>query len=108
MFQQHGFAAGKTLCLAWLIFFLAGPAVFARVWTDRQGRQIDAQFVRLRGESVVLQKGIKPIVVPFSEFCDEDQEYLREQTKGKGGTKQSSAGKGCRLGGKALGRRAGA
>jgi hypothetical protein len=77
----------KSICLAFLMCMLAGPALFARVWTDRQGQTIDAQFIRLRGESVVLQKGLKPLVIPFSEFCDKDQEYIREQTKNKGGAK---------------------
>jgi hypothetical protein len=94
MHRERGFVARKSLCLALAIFLFAGPALFARVWTDRQGRQTEAQFVRLRGDSVVLQKGLKPLVIPLKEFCDEDQEYIKELTKGKGGAKPAAAAKG--------------
>ncbi|MCC6123440.1 MAG: hypothetical protein IT426_00610 [Pirellulales bacterium] len=76
-----------------MFYFLSGSALFARVWTDRQGRQTEAQFVRLRGDSVVLQKGLKPLVIPLKEFCDEDQEYIKELTKGKGGAKSPAVSK---------------
>ena len=93
MYREPGFVLRKSFCLALLILFFAGPALMARVWTDRQGRQTDAQFVRVRGDNVVLQKGLKPLVIPLSEFCDEDQEYIKEQTKGKGGAKPPAGGK---------------
>lgn len=80
----------RSVILALLIGWLAAPSLWARIWTDRQGRQTDAQFVRLKGESVVLQKGLKPLVIPFKEFCDEDQEYIKGLTKGKGSTNSAS------------------
>lgn len=83
----------KSIILALLIGWLAAPSLWARVWTDRQGRQTDAQFIRLKGDNVVLQKGMKPLLIPLKEFCDEDQEYIKELTKGKGGTKSASDSK---------------
>lgn len=76
--------------LALLVSLSISPCLFARVWTDRQGRQTEAQFIRVRGDNVVLQKGMKPLVIPLKEFCDEDQEYIKEQTKSKGGTKPAA------------------
>jgi hypothetical protein len=80
----------RYLLLTLLISLSIAPELLARVWTDRQGRQTEAQFIRLRGDSVVLQKGMKPLVIPLKELCDEDQEYIKEQTKIKGGTKPAT------------------
>jgi hypothetical protein len=40
----------RSLILAALLLVSAAPALFARIWTDRQGRQVEAQFIRLRGD----------------------------------------------------------
>ena len=74
-----------------MLVLFAGPALFARVWTDKAGRQIEAKFIGLSGDNVVLQKGSKSLTIPLDRLSDEDQEYIKEQTKNKGGAKKPAA-----------------
>ena len=66
-----------------LVFFSMLAAAWGRPWTDRHGRVIEAKFVRLNGDSVVLLKGNKPVMIPLSTLSDADQEYVRQQVSGK-------------------------
>jgi hypothetical protein len=100
MDRKTVFFLKKTIYLVIFLLLFSGSALHARVWTDRQGRQIEAQFVRVRGENVVLQRGAKPLVIALKELCDEDQEYLKELTKGKGGPKSPETEKSDDEGGK--------
>ena len=53
-------------------------AASGRTWTDKQGKTINAKFVRLVKEDVVL-KGGKVFRVPFSQLSVQDQGYVAEQ-----------------------------
>jgi ribosomal protein L40E len=78
-------------CLAVLIVLFLGPALHARVWTDKLGRQTEAKFIRISGDDVVLQKGAKPLIIPLAQLSDEDQEYVKSLAKNKGGAKKPAA-----------------
>lgn len=63
------------LCLCAL-----GPGLSeAREWTSRDGRKIDAELVRVKGDSVVLDMKGKEVIVPLSKLSDEDAEYARRE-----------------------------
>lgn len=60
---------------------MVGLAVSAlaefRTWTDQKGNQIEAEFARVSGKSIVLQKKDgKKLTVPPTLLSDDDQEYL--------------------------------
>lgn len=48
-----------ALLLAGLLVLGAVAGADARVWTDTQGRQIEAKFVRVHGGRAILQQGNK-------------------------------------------------
>ncbi|MBB5350852.1 hypothetical protein HNR46_001086 [Haloferula luteola] len=53
--------------------------VDARVWTDVQGREIEADYVSSDDEEVVLRlPGGKNVTVPFSRLSPRDVEYARQ------------------------------
>lgn len=56
----------------------AADAVSARVWTDINGRQVQATFAGLDGENILLtlQSG-DTVPVPLARFSAEDQQYAR-------------------------------
>lgn len=55
----------------------------ARQWTDRNGRTISANYVRVDGETVILQQGNKVLRVPIDSLSDGDQEFVKKQSGGK-------------------------
>lgn len=51
----------------------------SRKWTDKDGNQIQAKFVRIFEGNVILLQGNKGHNVEFYELCEVDQAYLRDQ-----------------------------
>ncbi len=62
------------------LWVFTGPA-FARDWTDRQGREISADFVRVHQGQVVLKRGRQIMQVPYYLFSAADQEFVRNELK---------------------------
>lgn len=65
-----------------LIFLLSGVAlawaVSARRWTDRAGRQIEAELVRIEGDIVELRTPAGRIYrVPAENLSEADRDYVR-------------------------------
>ncbi len=54
----------------------------ARTWTDMAGRQIQAKFVRVVGDQVVLERAGRPLTIPLSTLSAQDQQYIQSQTSG--------------------------
>ncbi|RCS54230.1 hypothetical protein DTL42_03525 [Bremerella cremea] len=50
-----------------------------REWTDDQGTQIKAKYVRMFDGHVILLQGKTPHKVPFYKMSEEDQAYLRAE-----------------------------
>lgn len=71
-----------TLILSWLVFF-SGIAD-ARVWRDTFGHSVDAEYVRMSGESVHLRRSSdKQIIqVNFGILSPKDQAFLGERASG--------------------------
>ncbi len=66
-----------------LIFVLAGliPVMAgARTWTNAEGQEVEAAYVRTEGESVVLRVNGREIPYPLANLSEEDQEFVREKT----------------------------
>jgi hypothetical protein len=61
----------------------AGPKM--RTWHDASGSfEVEAVFVGAEGEKVTIKrKDGHPIAVPLAKLSEEDQEYVKEQTKPK-------------------------
>jgi O-glycosyl hydrolase len=68
-----------TLTVAW--------DAAARTWTDKQGRTIEAEFVRVAQGKVVLSRGGKVVTVPLADLSDADQKFIASKT----GTDPTSA-----------------
>jgi len=49
-----------------------------RVWTNTQGNQTTAKFVRVAGGNVVLLRGNRTVTLPFDSLTSADQDYVRE------------------------------
>jgi hypothetical protein len=59
-------------------------AIANRVWTDVQGNQTTAKFVRMFGGNVVLMRGAKTVTVRFYDLTSDDQDYVKELLKSQG------------------------
>lgn len=55
-----------------------------RVWTDLQGRAIEAQFIGMKKRNVVVLENDKVVEYVFSTFSVEDQEYVKKQMEERG------------------------
>jgi hypothetical protein len=58
--------------------------IVQRVWTDAQGRQLKAKFVRINGLNVVLNRAGRISMVPYYNLSQVDQDYVAELLKGRG------------------------
>ncbi|HIQ21120.1 MAG TPA: hypothetical protein EYH34_07790 [Planctomycetes bacterium] len=66
-----------------VVFVLVAPSwASGRVWTDKQGNQITATFVRLHGSFVILSQGNRVLRVPMDALSPEDQQYVRRRAAG--------------------------
>ncbi|MCE9557032.1 MAG: hypothetical protein K8T91_27105 [Planctomycetes bacterium] len=69
---------------------LAGLVIFsprlaqARTWTDQKGHTIEAKFVRVSGNEVVLEKGFKVIRVRLDQLSEADRQYVQKQLEADG------------------------
>jgi ribosome maturation factor RimP len=71
------------LFLIVVVVLSAAPA-FARVWTDKHGKQTQGKLVRYFDGDVVLLRGTKAVTIPFADLSDNDQEYVRKELAKKG------------------------
>lgn len=55
-----------------------------RMWTDAQGKQVKAKFVRINGRNVVLNRSGRILIVPYDNLSQADQDYVAELMKGRG------------------------
>jgi hypothetical protein len=72
----------KTIALGLLAAFLGGSAMAAeiRTWTDVQGRQVPAKFVRIEGENIVLETENGALhQFALNRLSAEDQAFAKEQ-----------------------------
>lgn len=56
----------------------------SRLWTDFQGRQVKAKFLRMHEGRAILMQGSTPRPVSFYTLSQEDQDWLREQLQKRG------------------------
>lgn len=65
----------------------------ARTWTQAAtGKKIEADFVRVEGDQVVLSVGGRLAQVPLSQLSAEDQAFVKEAQSGGGASGGASAG----------------
>ena len=69
------FPRASLLLLA--ICLLAPSPAWGRTWTNRDGRTVEGDFVRIDGEQVVLTVSGKEFRVPLANLSDGDQAYAR-------------------------------
>lgn len=60
-----------------VLFCLFGMTAEARMWTSSEGKKIEAEMVRLEGDSVVLKIKGKEITLPLSRLSEEDAAFAR-------------------------------
>jgi hypothetical protein len=54
-----------------------------RQWTHKQ-ETFEAQFVGPQENDIILLRNERPVIMPFSDFSQEDQEYIRKALVSKG------------------------
>ncbi len=57
--------------------------LFARVWTDNQGRSIDAELVSVEGNAVSLDVRGKKFNIPLDTLSAKDQAFIKDLNKPK-------------------------
>ena len=69
----------KWVCLMISLFCLCNVQAEMRIWSDKKGNTIEADYINIIGSKVALktQEG-KNIKVPISGLCDADRKYLAE------------------------------
>ncbi len=83
LFRTTGLLLGALITLG------GTAAVEARTWTDTKGRTIEADFIKMNGDKVVVKRNNgKTVSIPLNSLSQKDKDFLAQQTK-----KESSAGK---------------
>lgn len=54
----------------------------ARTWTDRTGRSIEAEFVRINGDAVIVKRDDKEISIKRAALCDIDVKFIEQLKSG--------------------------
>jgi hypothetical protein len=67
------FITAASLCAAGAI------SVEARTWTNHEGKEIEAEYVRLDGLKVILLMNGKEFAVPLVNLSDADKQFVFEQ-----------------------------
>jgi hypothetical protein len=49
-----------------------------RVWTDTQGKQVEAQLLKIEAEAVLLKVGNKEFLLDLNRLSKEDQDYVKK------------------------------
>ncbi|HEY2147060.1 MAG TPA: SHD1 domain-containing protein, partial [Pirellulales bacterium] len=69
------------LCIAAVLIALVSPcAALARTWTDKQRRTIEAEFVKVAQDKVILNRSGKVITVSLSQLSDADLKFIATKT----------------------------
>lgn len=55
-----------------------------RTWTDRDGNQVEATFVRVHERNVIVQAGNRVRTLSFEELSDDDRFYVRDLIRSQG------------------------
>lgn len=68
------------LCLFCLLFVATLATASARTWTNQNGKTVEAEFVALNGETLVLKgdQG-KTYEIPLASLSEADQSFAKEQ-----------------------------
>jgi hypothetical protein len=73
----------KTTISALILIFTLSSGLFARTWTDKDGRSIDADIVKADETEVTINKAGKEFKLPLEKLSDADtgvvKEWLAEQ-----------------------------
>lgn len=67
----------RSLLTLLIVLGAAVSPALARVWTDTNGKTLEAVFVRMQGPTVILNAGGKEIPVPLASLSAADQAFLR-------------------------------
>jgi len=75
----------RRIVTAMMIAFVFAAGVttsLARTWTDRKGRQLEAEFIESKDGNVILKRtrDFKLFSVPLETLSESDQEFIRTQT----------------------------
>ena len=60
------------------LHFSAPGTTPAQRWKSTDGREIEARFVRLEGDTVLLLKAGQPLKIPLTKLAEESQELARK------------------------------
>lgn len=65
----------------------AAPTVESRVWTDKDGRKVNARFISVKAGIVTLRMGTsKTLTVPLANFSESDKQYVNDVLEARGET----------------------
>lgn len=76
---------GKRALLVVVVLLAVAAIASARTWKDRNGKSMQAEFVRMQGRTVLLKVGgVRIVRIAFDELSDGDQSFLREELERRG------------------------
>jgi hypothetical protein len=74
---------GTRLGLPVILLLALASITFGRSWSVNNGRNIEAEFVRVHGSNAVLNWGGRVIQIPLNTLSEEDQSYIRDRVSGR-------------------------
>jgi len=79
----------KSISISIMTLLMAATPIHARTWTDTQGREVEAEVVKVNPNKTVVLKTArgKTVTVPFNTFVAADVAHLEQllSSKGRGG-----------------------
>ena len=67
----------KTITSSLLFILALSTGLFARTWTDKDGRSIDADIVKADETEVTINKAGKEFKLPLDKLSDADKEFVK-------------------------------
>jgi hypothetical protein len=69
----------KKSSLFFLLLILSN-LLNARTWTNQEGKQIQAEFISLQGEAVVIRMQGRTYTIPLKTLSEQDQEFAKAES----------------------------
>lgn len=73
------------------LLFLGSTLLSARTWTDTQGRALEAELIRVEGETLIIKRNNSEIPIQLGTLSQADQNYVAQWRKAHTGDPSTAA-----------------
>ena len=67
-----------SVCLAAVFLATLAPPIYGKIWTDNQGHKLDAELLRVEGDSAIFKTADRELKVPLANLSPEDRASIEQ------------------------------